>query len=106
VPQHLSQAPGQQQEAAEVSMYALTTQASEVDEKPSACRIDGRATFTTVVSTTIIRSPTQRITSAIQRVRLLRWSVIGFPWLECDNPMTNGRARIHRSPALSESVRP
>jgi hypothetical protein len=34
--------------------------------------MEGSATFTTVVSTTIIRSPTQRMTRASQRVRVLR----------------------------------
>ena len=53
-----------------VSRYAFTTQASEVSEKPRSARIDGRATFTIVVSRTIIRSPRQRTISASQRVRL------------------------------------
>src|ERR1700759_4134060 len=57
-------------------MYALTTQAKEVWVKPRSRRIEGSATFTTVVSTTIIRSPTQRITRASQRVRVLRCSVM------------------------------
>src|SRR3954451_9859934 len=36
-----------------VSMYALTTHASEVCVKPRSARIDGRATFTIVVSSTM-----------------------------------------------------
>src|SRR5579884_877827 len=59
-------------------MYAFTTHASDVWEKPRLLRIDGNATFTTVVSTTIIRSPTQRITRASQRVRVLRLAVTVF----------------------------
>src|SRR6266508_4532919 len=51
-----------------VSTYALTTQASEVSEKPRSCRIDGSATFTIVTSSTIIRLPRQRTYSASQRV--------------------------------------
>jgi hypothetical protein len=38
----------------------LTTQASEVSEKPRSSRIDGSATFTIVASRTIIRLPRQR----------------------------------------------
>ena len=52
-----------------VSMYAFTTQASEVCEKCRSCRIDGSATFTIVVSSTIISEPMQSRTSAIQRCR-------------------------------------
>jgi hypothetical protein len=40
-------------------MYAFTTQTSDVSVKPRSFRIDGRATFTIVMSTTIIRSPMQ-----------------------------------------------
>jgi hypothetical protein len=47
----------------------LTTQARPELEKPRSSWIDGRATFTTVVSRTIISIPTHRTTSAIQRVR-------------------------------------
>ena len=39
-------------------------------EKPRSSRIDGSATFTIVVSRTIIKLPRQRTTSAYQRVRL------------------------------------
>ena len=53
-----------------MSRYAFTTQASEVCEKPRSSRIDGSATFTIVVSSTIIRSPRQRTKSASQRLRL------------------------------------
>ena len=42
-----------------VSRYAFTTHASDVCEKPRSSRIDGRATFTIVPSSTIIRSPRQ-----------------------------------------------
>ena len=52
-------------------MYAFTTQTSEVSVKARSSRIDGRATFTIVVSRTIIRSPRQRTISASQRLRLL-----------------------------------
>jgi hypothetical protein len=38
-----------------VSRYALTTQASDVSVKPRSSLIDGRATFTIVASSTIIR---------------------------------------------------
>ncbi len=53
-----------------VSRYALTTHASDVSEKPRSSRIDGSATFTIVVSSTIIRSPRHRTNSASQRVRV------------------------------------
>src|SRR3954462_7947897 len=65
-------------------MYALTTHASDVCEKPRSARIDGSATFTIVVSSTIIRLPRHSTTSAVQRVRLSRsgpsagrWVVVG-----------------------------
>jgi hypothetical protein len=48
----------------------LTTQASEVWEKCRSERIDGSATFTMVVSSTIIRLPPQSTISASQRLRL------------------------------------
>ena len=47
----------------------MTTQASEVWEKPRSVLIDGSATFTIVESSTIIRSPRQRTISASQRLR-------------------------------------
>src|SRR5882762_1398002 len=50
-------------------MYAFTTQTSEVSVKRSDSRIEGRATFTIVVSRTIISSPMQRTMSASQRLR-------------------------------------
>src|SRR6267143_6214216 len=50
-------------------MYAFTTQTSEVSVKSRASRIEGRATFTIVVSRTIISSPMQRTMSATQRLR-------------------------------------
>ena len=53
-----------------VSRYALTTHASDVCENPRSALIDGSATFTIVVSRTIIRVPRQRTISASQRVRL------------------------------------
>src|SRR6266581_1568458 len=53
-------------------MYAFTTQTSEVSVKARSSRIDGRATFTIVVSRTIISSPKQRTMSASQR---FRWSM-------------------------------
>src|SRR4051794_20834562 len=49
------------------------TQASDVCEKPRSARIDGSATFTIVVSSTIIKLAAQRTYSASQR---LSWSVI------------------------------
>lgn len=48
-------------------MYALTTQARLDCEKPRSLWIDGSATFTTVLSSTIINMPTQRTTREIQR---------------------------------------
>src|SRR5437879_3036430 len=50
-------------------MYAFTTQTSEVSVKARSSRIDGRATFTIVVSRTIISSPEQRTMRASQRLR-------------------------------------
>src|SRR4051812_11813958 len=47
--------------------YAFTTQARLDCEKPRSSWIDGRATFTTVASRTIISIPTHRTTSAVQR---------------------------------------
>jgi hypothetical protein len=43
-----------------VSRYAFTTHASEVSEKPRSFWIDGSATFTIVVSRTIMSEPAQR----------------------------------------------
>ena len=51
------------------SMYAFTTQASEASVKPRSVRIDGSATFTMVVSSTIMKLPRQRTTKASQRAR-------------------------------------
>ena len=53
-----------------VRTYAFTTHASDSCEKPRSLRIDGRATFTIVMSTTIIRSPRHKTMSASQRLRL------------------------------------
>ena len=55
----------------------MTTQASDVCEKPRSARIDGSATLTIVVSRTIIRLPMQRTTSANQRFRpsIVVWRV-------------------------------
>src|SRR5258708_7319277 len=50
-------------------MYAFPTQTSDVSLKARSSRIDGRATFTIVVSRTIISSPMQRTMSASQRLR-------------------------------------
>src|SRR5882762_4845688 len=50
-------------------MYAFTTQTNEVSIKSRASQIEGRATFTIVVSRTIISSPRQRTMSATQRLR-------------------------------------
>ena len=50
----------EQQKPPKVRRYAFTTHASDVCEKPRSSRIDGSATFTIVVSSTIIRSPRQR----------------------------------------------
>ena len=50
-------------------MYAFTTQASEPSEKPRSVRIDGSATFTMVVSSTIMKLPKQRTMKARQRAR-------------------------------------
>src|SRR6185503_15500696 len=48
-------------------MYAFTTQTSEASLKPRLSRIEGSATFTTVVSSTIISSPAHSTYSAHQR---------------------------------------
>jgi len=48
----IAQPAAEQHEAAEGDMYAFTTQTSEVSVKPRSSRIDGRATFTIVVSST------------------------------------------------------
>src|SRR5690242_2608211 len=48
-------------------MYALTTQASEVSENLRSDLIDGSATLTIVVSSTIIRTPRHSTISANQR---------------------------------------
>ena len=52
-----------------VSRYAFTTHASEVDEKPRSSLMEGSATFTIVVSSTIMSVPRQRTIRAYQRVR-------------------------------------
>ena len=43
-----------------VSMYALTTQTRDVSVNARSSRMEGSATFTMVVSSTIIRTPEQR----------------------------------------------
>ncbi|MND03125.1 hypothetical protein D3C83_228040 [compost metagenome] len=50
----------------------MTTHTSVVSVKPRSTLIEGSATFTMVVSSTIIRSPRQSTISASQRVRLVR----------------------------------
>ena len=47
----------------------MTTHASEVSENPRSALIDGNATFTIVVSRTIIRVPAQSTKSASHRLR-------------------------------------
>src|SRR5579864_4985905 len=54
-------------------MYALTTHTSEVSVKPRSAAIDGKATFTIVVSSTIMSTPRHRTISANQRL---------LPWME------------------------
>src|SRR5882672_6673128 len=49
-------------------MYALTTHTTEVSVNPRSERIDGNATFTMVVSSTIISSPMHSSVSAHQRL--------------------------------------
>jgi hypothetical protein len=51
-----------------VSMYALMTHTSDVSEKFRSVLIEGRATLTTVMSRTIIRSPRHKIMSASHRL--------------------------------------
>src|SRR5215210_1887333 len=51
-----------------VSMYALITHTSDVSEKPRSVLIDGSATLTTVISSTIIRSPRHKMTRASHRL--------------------------------------
>src|SRR5262245_15168677 len=48
-------------------MYAFTTQTREVSLNGRSSRIDGSATFTIVVSSTIIRTPAHKTYSASQR---------------------------------------
>ncbi len=57
-----------------VSRYALTTQTSAVSVKCRSVPIDGSATFTIVLSSTIISTPRQRTISAYQRFS---------PWMPC-----------------------
>ena len=50
-------------------MYAFTTHTSEVSVKRKSVRMEGSATFTMVVSSTIISTPRQSTMSAHQRLR-------------------------------------
>src|SRR6266516_3102486 len=50
-------------------MYAFTTHASELWVNPRSVRIDGSATFTIVVSSTIMKLPRHRTIRARQRAR-------------------------------------
>src|SRR4029077_13406882 len=70
---------------------------SDVSEKPRSTRMDGSATFTIVVSSTIMRSPRQRTTRASQR--LLPSIVIRPPPLAVSPASTGPRRGTHRSPA-------
>src|SRR5579862_4101092 len=72
-----------------VSRYALTTQASDVSEKPRSLRMDGSATFTIVLSRTIISVPKHRTIRANQRL-LGVISVIVSPLLESLCPLDRG----------------
>ena len=79
-----------------VSRYAFTTQASEVSEKPRSSRIDGSATFTIVVSRTIIRSPRQRTIRAIQRAAC-RFSRSSASFRSVSTGSTGPCVETHRS---------
>jgi hypothetical protein len=57
-----------------VSRYAFTTQASDACEKPRSVRMEGRATFTMLWSSTIIRSPRHSRYRASQRLFEPPWS--------------------------------
>src|SRR6267143_5492209 len=72
-PKRSPRRPPRRRKPPKVSMYAFITQTSEVCEKRRSAWIEGSATFTTVVSRTVIRSPRQRTMSASQR---FRWSML------------------------------
>src|SRR4051794_5567161 len=59
-------------------MYALTTQTSVVSVKRRSSRIEGSATFTIVVSSTIISTPVHNTISA-HHLRRSSSFVISFP---------------------------
>jgi hypothetical protein len=86
-----------------VSRYAFTTHASDSSEKPRSSRIEGSATFTIVVSRTIISVPAQRTKRASQRFRVssVRVSaiVIVCPFSVGSRRQTGCRAKSHRREA-------
>src|SRR5437879_6487173 len=86
-------------------MYAFTTQTSEVSVKARSSRIDGRATFTMVVSRTIISSPEQRTMRASQRFRASRLLVTAISPFSVGTPrlfLLRGHFRAQALLLLSE----
>src|SRR5258706_7218264 len=82
-------------------MYALTTHTNEVSLKPRSAAIDGNATFTIVVSITIMSTPRHRTISASQR--LLPW----MDWLTQAPPVGQtggGGCQTRRCPARSRKT--
>jgi hypothetical protein len=75
--------------------YALTTQASPAWVNPRSAWMDGSATFTIVMSRTIISIPVHSTTRAIQRLR----SFIGLPLPKCVIVWTLAGAENHRPAA-------
>ena len=81
-------------------MYAFTTHTSEVSVKRRSSLIDGSATFTIVVSSTIIKTPKHRTMNASQRLRRSMVLVMHFAPVECSNVRARVRyaqvTRLHR----------
>src|SRR5262249_25257559 len=85
VPNRSPRRPPSSRKPPKVRRYALTTHASDVSVKPRSVRIDGSATFTIVVSSTIISVPQHRTIRANQRL-LGVISLIGSPSVELPCP--------------------
>ena len=67
VAEEVAEPAAEQQEAAERQQVGVDHPGQRVSEKPRSARIDGSATFTIVVSSTIIRLPRQSTSRASQR---------------------------------------
>ena len=66
-PKRSDSVPLERRSAAKITTYPSTIHSSPANPACSWCPIDGKATFTTVVSSTITKKPTQAASNAARR---------------------------------------